>query len=242
MVARQHGSRRLFASVFVGLWTLPASSADVSEAAWRIVEQTNAFRAAQGRPPQSVNPALEDTARDFARFMAASGKYGHRADGSSPAERASAHGYDHCLLLENIAYQYRSSGYTADGLAQSLFEGWKQSPEHRKNMLDDGSTETGVGLARAEDGRYFAVQLFGHPREAAIRFTVKNDAGTTIEYRAGEQRFRLPARAQRRHTVCRPIDLTIPLSSIAQPFEARPRDGAEYRVMGRPGNITVVQE
>lgn len=36
--------------------------------------------------------------------MAKTGKYGHAADGRKPAERAAAHGYEYCIVRENIAY------------------------------------------------------------------------------------------------------------------------------------------
>lgn len=204
------------------------SAADVEEPAKAVVERTNAFRESQGLDPQTVNPALAKAARDFARFMAKTGKYGHAADGRQPAERAAAHGYEYCLVLENIAYLYKSRGYGTGALARELVEGWKNSPEHRKNMLEPAATQTGVGVAQSRDGGYYGVQMFGRPKSAAIHFSVDNRSGNDINYRAGDQRFSLPARAVRTHTVCRPQQLAIEMQR--SPFNARPSGGERYVV------------
>jgi hypothetical protein len=211
---------------------LGAAAADADEAAKRVVERSNAFRAEQGLKPQQVDEALERAAREFARFMADTGKFGHTADGRPPAERASAAGYDYCMVLENLAYQYRSGGFDSDALSQALVEGWKQSPEHRESLLEPAATQTGVGLAQGKDGRWVAVQMFGRPKSAAIRFSVENRAGHEIEYRAGERPFALPPRAIRTHMVCRPTDLAIALASAADAFTTGVRDGATYTVLG----------
>jgi hypothetical protein len=117
-----------------------------------------------------------------------------------------------------------------------MLEGWQNSPEHRKTMLDAALTEIGVGIACGDDGRYFGVQMFGRPKDAAIRFTVGNRAGREVEYRAGEQRFRLPPRTERTHAVCRPLTLTM---DLAKPFRARPKDGERFVVVERLGSLVI---
>lgn len=148
----------------------------MAQAADAVVERTNAFRKTQGLEPASVEPALERAAREFARFMAKTGKYGHTADGRRPPQRATAQGYEYCIVSENIAYQYRSSGYDSATLAREMVEGWKESPEHRKNMLEPAVTQTGVGIAQGDDGRYFGVQMFGRPKSAARRAPTRHAA------------------------------------------------------------------
>lgn len=202
----------------------------MAQTADAVVERTNVFRKAQGLEPVSIAPALEQAAQEFARFMAKTGKYGHAADGRRPPQRAAAQGYEYCIVAENIAYQYRSSGYDTATLAQEMVEGWKQSPEHRKNMLEPAVTQTGVGIAQGEEGRYFGVQMFGRPKSAAIRFSVRNRAGGQIEYQAGERKFSLRPRATRTHLVCRPTEITIALASKSEPFTTLAQDGARYTV------------
>src|SRR4051794_29760615 len=69
-----------------------------------IVDKTNEFREQEGRPRVAVNARLSETARDFADYMARTGRYGHTADGNQPADRAARHGYEYCVIAENIAY------------------------------------------------------------------------------------------------------------------------------------------
>jgi hypothetical protein len=164
--------------------------------------------------------------------MAKAGKLGHAVDGRRPAERAQAQGYEPCIVAENVGFQYRSSGYDAATLAAELVEGWKNSPGHRENMEDAAVTEIGVGIAQDAKGRYFGVQLFGRPKRDAIRFSVQNDAGREVAYRAGEA-LSLPPGATRTHMVCRPVTLAIesPL------FSTTPVDGARYIVRSKAVDV-----
>src|SRR5262249_23469979 len=132
-------------------------------------------------------------------------RYGHTADGSRPADRAKAHGYDYCILAENIAYQYSSAGFTADELAREFFHVWEQSPEHRKNMLDADVTDTGIGVAHSPDtGYFYAVQPFARPRSKSLHFQIANRTATTVEYQVGDRTYSLPPRYTRTHEQCRP--------------------------------------
>ena len=191
-----------------------------------VVERTNAFRKEQGLSPVEVDAALEAAARRFAGFMAKTGKYGHAADDRRPAARASAAGYEYCIVSENIAYQYRSRGFDSAGaLARGLVEGWKHSPGHRKNMVDPDVTETGVGVAQGEGGRWFAVQMFGRPKSASIRFSVRNRSGGRVDYRVGEETYALGPRVTRTHAICSPARI-----AIGERFTGRAADGARYTV------------
>jgi hypothetical protein len=216
----------LFAPLLALLLSPAMAAVDTAQAASRAVAGTNAFRKSQGLEPVQTDRALETAAQRFARYMAKTGKYGHGADGRRPPERAQAAGYEYCIVSENIAYQYRSSGFaSAAALGEALVEGWKHSPEHRKNMLEPAVTETGVGIARDEGGRYFAVQMFGRPKRAALSFSLLNRSGERVEYRLGGKGYALAPRATRTHTICRPAKL-----EIGDRFRAQAADGARYRV------------
>jgi hypothetical protein len=211
-----------------------AVAADESATASAIVEGTNAFRQSQGLQPVERDAALDSAAQRFARFMARTGKYGHGADGRRPPQRAQAAGYDYCLVAENIAYHYRSSSFDSSSvLAQTLVEGWKESPEHRHNMLLEAATETGTGIAQGEGGRYFAVQMFGRPRSASIEFSIENRSSRPVQYTAGERSYELAPRVTRTHTLCRRPELSIEQPGKNEPFSARPKDGARYSVTAR---------
>src|SRR5271157_3692705 len=135
-------------------------SPDLDVVARLIFEQTNRFRTGEGRSELRPNSQLAATASDLAEFMAKTDKYGHNANGSEPPQRAKKHGYEYCLVAENIAYFARTTGFTSDELAGALVEGWKKSPPHRKNLLDPDALEVGNAVAYStKSGKYYAVQV-----------------------------------------------------------------------------------
>src|SRR5947209_16400826 len=101
-----------------------------------VVETTNDFRAKEGRPRVAANAKLAAAAGEFAAYMAKTGRYGHTADGSRPADRVTKHGYEYCIVLENIAYAFDSRGFTTEELGKNFVEGWQTSPGHRRNMVE----------------------------------------------------------------------------------------------------------
>lgn len=207
---------------------------DRQEVVRRIVERTNAFRDRHELAPVAVDDQLTTAAQEFADYMARTLKYGHRADGRTPAARATAADYEYCLVTENIAYAYRSGGFTSEALTDKFFVGWQESPEHRDNMLDKHATETGVAVAQHEDHpTYFAVQLFARPRSAAIEFTIINRTDRTFDYTLSTeseddqpQEHSLPAGVARRHGQCLPTQLSIAGGNRT----ATPRHGATYEI------------
>lgn len=204
---------------------------DAAAASAAIVVGTNAFRQAEGRQRLERQPQLDAAAAAFAEYMARTHRYGHTADGREPSERAQAQGYAYCVIAENIAYQYKSTGFTTDGLAGDFVEGWKNSPEHRHNMLDPVVVEIGAGVAQSsKDGRWFGVQLFGLPRSAQFTFAIVNEGGAPVRYRLGERDFELPPRVTRTHERCRPAELTIEWPGKQSATTVEPRGGERFRL------------
>jgi len=174
----------------------------------RIVALTNVFRRLENLSATERNPQLAKAARYFADFMARTDQYSHSADGSEPAERAKKFGYDYCIVAENIAYMFNSQGFGTAELADRFFDGWQNSPEHRRNMLEPNVTDTAVAIAQsAKTGRFYAVQLFGRPKSASIEFKVQNSAGVDVEYALDGKTFALPPRVTRTHRGCTPFEL-----------------------------------
>ena len=217
---------------------------DPSEAAELIVEKTNSFRQEQGLQPVQTNPKLSAAAQYFADYMARTDTYGHTADGKRPAERAQNHDYDYCLVAENIAYQYSSRGFTADELAERFVEGWKNSPKHRENMLNSAVVDTGVALAQSDKtGYWYAVQMFGRPKSAAIEFSITNRSDSTIEYTIGERSFPLPPRYSRTHVRCRQTNIEFGFSDDqGRKEQIKPKSGERYAVVQEGGGLDVVRQ
>jgi uncharacterized protein YkwD len=219
-----------------------ANPADAASIAQLIVEKTNEFRVAHGREKVEINPALTEAAEYFASYMAQHDVYGHTADGARPAERATKHGYVFCLVSENIAYQYSSAGFTAAKLAERFTTGWKDSPGHRKNMLDRDVVETGVAVAQSrKTGVWYAVQMFGRPASAALTFKISNRANTAIEYTIGNRTFELPPRYTRTHTRCRPSQVAFAVTD-GRTKKVDANDGEHYLVAEDNGRLEIREE
>lgn len=207
-------------------------SPDLADVVERLISHTNAFRHQEGRSPVAPNPQLTATAQDFATFMARTGAFSHTADGQTPEARAQAHGYDACLIAENIAYQHNPAGFTAEALAQGFFAGWLHSPDHRKNLLDPAVTETGVGVAQSEQtGAYYAVQLFGRPTAQQIEFQLTNTSDVAIQYAIDGQTMSLPPQATRTHQQCRAAEVTFPWPGTQKWTTVHPNHGDHYTIV-----------
>jgi hypothetical protein len=172
------------------------------------MEGTNRLRKQAGSGELRSQEALVATARDFAEVLARVDKLSHEADGSDPQARAKQHGYVPCIVAENIAYEFKSSGFESDDLARRFIESWKKSPGHRRNMLDPELLEMGMAVAQCkEPGKYYAVQVFGRPLSAAIEFSIVNETEAQVEYRLGAEKLALGPRMTRIHKQCVAGDL-----------------------------------
>ena len=212
--------------------TVGDRSTDLADAVERLISRTNAFRHQEGRPPVAPNPQLTTAAQDFATFIARTGQLSHTADGQSPESRAKAHGYDPCLIAENMASQHNPARFTTEALAEGFFQGWQHSPDHRKNLLDPAVTETGVGVAQSEQtGAYDAVQLFGRPMSQPIACQLTNHTDTAITYAVDGHTFPLPPRTTRTHQPCRPPEVTFQWPGPQERETVHPNHGERDMMM-----------
>ena len=149
----------------------------------------------------------------------------------SSLQRAREHGYDYCLVLENIASLYSSEGFGTEELADRVMKGWKRSPGHRANMLDAEVTDIGVAIAQSEKSRtYYAVQLFGRPHSKRIEFRVANSSPVAVDYDLNGLAYTLPPRSTRTHQECRAVRLTMRLPGERQSTTVQPGDGDRYEI------------
>ncbi len=210
-------------------------SPDLADVVERLIGRTDAFRQQEGRPPVAPHPQLTATAQDYATFMASTDRFNHTADGQSPAARAQVHGYDACLIAENIALQHHPEGFTAEALAEGFSQGWRHSPDHRRNLLDPAVTETGVGVAQSEQtGAYYAVQLFGRPTSQRIEFQITNTLNHAIPYTIDDQTMSLPPKSTHTHQQCRPAEVTFHWPGTQARQTMHPDPGARYTIV--PGD------
>ena len=76
---------------------------DLAQIEQQIFTGTNKFRIQENREALKWNPELAVSAKAFAEYMASTDKFSHTADGKEPWDRTTKVGYEHCIILENIA-------------------------------------------------------------------------------------------------------------------------------------------
>ena len=221
---------------------------DVPKTEVAIIEMTNAFRRAEKLADVKPNAELTRAARLYAEYLAKSGRFAHEADGRQPADRVKASGYKYCTVAENLALNLDSRGFTTQALAKQAVEGWKNSPGHRKNMVQPHVTEIGVGIARAPTGdpKYISVQLFGRPENLKYQFRIENKAAVSVRYTAMGEKHSIDPRVIATHTACQPGEIVFDsagslLSKVRIEGRFVARDGVIYSLKAAPDGRVVVE-
>jgi uncharacterized protein YkwD len=119
----------------------PVAELDAAVAASMI----SGYRQNNGLGPVTLDPALMQMAQTQAQGMAARDKITNDAKGEF-ARRMKAAGFDAKVSVENI-----SAGYHT--LAEA-FSGWRDSRQHRANMLLNGATRMGIAAVYAPNSKY----------------------------------------------------------------------------------------
>ncbi len=136
----------------------PEEMAGVSEPEADIIKEVNAERNRRGLKALKFSPRLAVVARGHSYDMAIRHYRDHNSpEGSTPADRARGVGVDFKAVAENI---YVDDYHKLDSLGQRALKGWLESPEHRANLLSPDFVETGIGIARSNDGLTYVTQDF----------------------------------------------------------------------------------
>lgn len=133
------------------------TTVDPAEAARKI----NAFRRSRGRAPLTVDPRLNAVAAATARELARRDRLKTELHSRGGLQRRlDAAGYAHVAAAENLG-----AGYPTLELA---VRGWRNSPGHRRNLLNRNVDHMGIGLALADGGRYVSywVLIMARPADA----------------------------------------------------------------------------
>lgn len=132
-----------------------------------MLARVNAARRSAGLAPLKRSPDLDRAAQAHAGDLLTRGYYEHVSpEGSTPLSRASAAGYRADLIAENL--------HQRTGSIEAVMDDWLRSPDHRRNLLDPGASDLGVGLAIGpgygldpSGYRVIWVQSFGRRSETA---------------------------------------------------------------------------
>ena len=125
----------------------------------QMLSSLNMIRADNGLEPLKLCNTLNKSAQGYAEVMATQNFLAHEGkDGSTPSQRAQSAGYG-LYVGENIA--------AGQGSIEEVMTGWKNSPGHFKNMINNEYMHVGFGMARNQETTYktWWVQNFGFEGE-----------------------------------------------------------------------------
>lgn len=151
------------------------SSITVNGFEQKVIVATNAFREENKLAALKPTVQLIVIAQNHARNMARQDKFGdsdkngHILDGKSFEDRIQVSGYQFARVAENVGYELNRTDPVA-----SVMQAWKNSPGHRKNMLIPDVTQIGVGAQQGRSGRWYFVQVFGHPEAPAKQAAIES--------------------------------------------------------------------
>ena len=114
-----------------------------------VLNKVNELRSSMGLQPVTRYQELDAVAQDWSEQQAAANNMSHRPDFTSVYPQGWTTG------SENVAW--RTSGGDTGAL---IFEQWRNSPGHYKNMTDPNVNSIGIGFAQTSDGRWYATQNF----------------------------------------------------------------------------------
>lgn len=144
----------IFMLVMLNMYPLRAQDAQ----AWDILTLVNQARA-ESTSPLLMSAELVAAAQAHSDDMARDDFLGHQgSDGSTPAERVSAVGYNWTQLGENVLYRFDLS-------AQGAFDQWWNSRGHRENLLNPEYIEVGIAWAQSVSGKYYYTMVLASRSE-----------------------------------------------------------------------------
>ncbi|MBD2020565.1 CAP domain-containing protein [Leptolyngbya sp. FACHB-36] len=134
---------------------IAVQSSTTSQMEAQVRQRINEVRRKQGLSELRNNEKLAQVARNYSRRMAEENFFSHNSPkGDTMVKRVRSAGISYVLLGENL--------FTCTNVPQPVpaaIDGWMNSPGHRKNILQSGFRETGIGVWR-KGNKYYFTQLF----------------------------------------------------------------------------------
>lgn len=127
----------------------------------KIHDAVNQCRTNRNRPKLTYSQHLSAIALRHSRDMATREYYDHHSpEGNGPGYRYRSHDHSDHNYGENIAYKQPGPKISSTKLAESIVNGWMDSPGHRENILEDQWEAEGIGVYTRSDGTVFFTQNF----------------------------------------------------------------------------------
>lgn len=122
--------------------------------------RTNEIRAKNMLPPLSYDQALGSIALSHSDDMVAQDYLAHEApDGCDVTCRVERASFEAVAWGENIVWIEATVIPGAAALAADFMASWMDSGGHRKNILSEGYTQQGIGVAKADGQVYVTVNF-----------------------------------------------------------------------------------
>ena len=142
----------------------PGSLPDVAQA---LLDQINAWRAADGIAPLTMASGLVASAHKHNLVMAAGCGMSHQCPGEAGlGARISAEGISWRAVAENVGWSgpISSSGVlaAAKGLNESMHNETPPNDGHRRNMLNETYHRVGIDVIRDADGKVWLTEDFAN--------------------------------------------------------------------------------
>lgn len=129
-----------------------------------VINLINAERTSQGIQPLVESDLLNTVAQKKLDNMIEADYFAHTSpEGVDPWEWFFQSGYDFAYAGENLATEFTD--------AQKQHDAWMNSPKHKKNILDERFTSTGVAVGEQNrNGKkvLVTVQVFATPKKAVM--------------------------------------------------------------------------
>ncbi len=140
----------------------------IEETALLVHRLVNEAREQRGLRTLAYDKKLAVVAQAHSEDMAALDYFSHtNPAGEGPTDRGRRLGYfchkDYGVyyadgLAENIYQGW--FGYSLEGIAADVVDGWLDSPGHRENLLDRNYDREGIGISVASDKKMYFTQVF----------------------------------------------------------------------------------
>lgn len=134
-----------------------SSNFNFDNAEIEVFNLVNREREKKNLPVLKWNSDLARLARTYSQKMADVNFFSHfDTDGAGVAERARAMSIKNWRKIgENLFESIGSRNFTPVAIQM-----WMKSADHRRNILDDQFTTSGIGIAQSRDGKIYITQVF----------------------------------------------------------------------------------
>lgn len=151
----------IFTALLLSAVSFPVQAKDLTST--DIINSVNYERSIHNLNTLEVNEVLTVIAQDKAQAIIKVQVLAHNLPGRPFYTFADDRGYEYKVLGENLAIDYEDAKSTTDA--------WMNSPLHRKNVLDERYTQTGVAVLPVTLGgkeTILTVQIFAKPKSSML--------------------------------------------------------------------------